>query len=87
MGDFMLKVYGSLQCKDCVACKEAFEQKGIPFEYHDIADDLAALKEFLKIRDIHPLFDRVRQEGKIGIPCLVLEDGTVTLNWEQIADM
>ena len=37
------------------------------------------IKEFLKIRDTSPLFEEVRREGKIGIPCFVLPCGEVTL--------
>ena len=76
----MLKVFGSLLCPDCVACKAAFEKNGMEFEYHDFGEELAALKEFLKLRDSHPMFDEVRKGGYIGIPCIV--DGIdVKLDW------
>lgn len=78
----MLKVYGSLLCKDCVACKAAFEKRGIAFEYHDFAEDLAALKEFLRLRDSSPLFEEVKKAGGIGIPCIVGENGCITLDYE-----
>lgn len=79
----MLKVYGSLLCPDCVACKEAFESNAVEFEYHDFSEDLLALKEFLKLRDTNPVFAEVKQAGKIGIPCIVCDDGTVSLDWEK----
>ena len=78
----MLKVYGSLLCPDCVACKKAYEEHGIPFEYHDFSQELPALKTFLKLRDTEPVFTEVKKEGKIGIPCIVREDGMVSLDWE-----
>ena len=78
----MLKVYGSLLCPDCVACKKAFEEKGIAFEYHDFGEDLQALKTFLSIRDSDPAYREVKTAGKIGIPCIVKEDGSVSLDWE-----
>lgn len=81
----MLKVYGSLLCPDCVACKQAFEEKGIAFEYHDFAEDLLALKTFLSIRDSDATFAEVKATGKIGIPCIVTEDGRVSLDWESFA--
>lgn len=83
----MLKVYGSLLCPDCVACKRAFEEKGIEFEYHDFGEDLPALKNFLTIRDSNPLFDEVKKDGGIGIPCIIREDGSVTLDWEEYVTM
>lgn len=78
----MLKIYGSMLCKDCVACREAFDQAGIAYTYLDFAEDLGNLKEFLAIREGNPLFDEARQKGGIGIPCVLREDGSVTLDWE-----
>ena len=80
----MLKIYGSMLCPDCVACRSDLDQAGIEYEYLDFADNLLYLKEFLAIRDSSPLFASLKAEGKIGIPCLVREDGTVSLSWEDM---
>lgn len=80
----MIKIYGSMLCKDCVQCREDLDKSGVQYEYLDFADSLRNLKEFLAIRDSNPLFQEVRQNGSIGIPCIVLEDGSVTLDWETI---
>ena len=77
----MIRIYGSMLCKDCVQCREELDQAGIAYEYLDFADNLLHLKEFLAIREGNPLFDEVREKGGIGIPCIVNEDGTVTLDW------
>ena len=45
------------------------------------------MKEFLVIRDREPVFAEVRQKGSIGIPCIVREDGSVTLSWEEFLPM
>ena len=79
----MLKIYGSLLCPDCVQCKNDLAAAGIEFVYLDFSDDLRNLKAFLAIRDADPLFEEVKQRGSIGIPCIVEEDGTVTLDWEK----
>ena len=79
----MLKIYGSMLCPDCVKCCQELKEAEIPFEYCDFADSLVNLKEFLKLRDENSIFDDVRTSGKIGIPCIVREDGTVTLSWEE----
>lgn len=50
----------------------------------DFASELSNLKEFLKIRDTNDLFIPVKQEGQIGIPCIVREDRSVTLDWESV---
>lgn len=79
----MLKIYGSLLCPDCVQCKNDLAAAGIEFVYLDFSEDLRNLKTFLAIRDTNPLFEEVKQRGGIGIPCIVEEDGTVTLDWEK----
>ena len=80
----MLKVYGMKICPDTVECIETLTKAGIQFEYLDFADKTANLKAFLKLRDSSPLFDAVRQEGNIGIPCIQREDGSITLHWQEI---
>ena len=35
------------------------------------------------IRDREEIFRPVKEDGKIGIPCIVCPDGSVTLNWEE----
>lgn len=79
----MIKIYGSMLCKDCVQCREDLDKAGISYEYLDFSENLLHLKEFLTIREGNPLFDEVRRNGGIGIPCIVKEDGTVTLDWEE----
>ena len=79
----MLKIYGSMLCKDCVECVDYLKKENVEFEFLDFADSLLNLKEFLKIRDENPLFDAVREKGSIGIPAIVKEDGSVTLDWAE----
>jgi len=77
----MLKIYGSMLCKDCVDCVADLQKANVEFLFCDFADSLIYLKEFLKIRDENSLFDGVREKGSIGIPAIVKEDGSVTLDW------
>ena len=77
----MLKVYGMRICPDTVECCEALTRAGVEYEYLDFADALGNLKEFLKLRDSHPAFAEARQEGYIGIPCLVGDSGEIFLSW------
>ena len=74
-------IYGSKLCPDCVRCLEDMDRRGVSYEYKDFATDLLALKEFLAIRDRDPQFDEIRRAGKIGIPCILEDDGTVRLEW------
>ena len=79
----MLKIYGSMMCPDCVECRRDLDEAGVASEYLDFADDLRNLKAFLALRDKEPAFETVRTEGKIGIPCILREDGSVTLDWAE----
>lgn len=74
-------IYGSQLCPDCVQCLADLDQAVIAYEYRDFGSDLRALKEFLAIRDSNPLFEQVKKNGKIGIPCIVADDGSVRLTW------
>ena len=78
----MLKVYGSDLCPDCVACKAAFDANGVVYDFVNVTESMRKLKEFLKIRDTNPVFDDARQKGYVGIPALLREDGSITLDWE-----
>lgn len=79
----MIKIYGSMLCPDCVQCRQELDKAGVAYEYLDFSDGLANLKAFLAIRDSSDLFDSARENGGIGIPCIVKEDGSITLNWKE----
>lgn len=82
----MLIVYGSKQCPDVVACREDLDMAGVPYDYRDIGDNLAYLKEFLKYRDTESVLQCIKAEGKIGIPCMVCPTGEVTLDWQRFLE-
>ncbi|MBE6959294.1 MAG: glutaredoxin [Ruminococcaceae bacterium] len=77
----MLKIYGSMLCPDCVQCRADLDKACVVYEYLDFADNLKNLKEFLAIRDYEPVFEEVKEQGSIGIPCIVDEQGKVLLDW------
>lgn len=79
----MIKIYGSMLCKDCLQCRSDLDGADVAYQYLDFADDLQNLKDFLTVRDNNPLFDEARRQGGIGIPCIVKEDGSVTLDWSE----
>ena len=78
----MLKIFGSPMCKDCVICKEELEKAGVSYVYMDITGNLMFLKKFLKLRE-QPEFDAIRENGQIGIPCILREDGSLTFDWKE----
>ncbi len=68
-------------CPDCISAKCAVSGNS-KYEIIDIGADVHALKEFLHLRDTDPAFAEAKRSGSVGIPCFVLEDGTVTLDPE-----
>lgn len=78
----MIKIYGMKTCPDCVAVDKQVVGDS-RYEIIDIGEHVSKLKEFLRLRDNSPVFDEARQMGYAGIPCFVLEDGTITLNPEE----
>lgn len=77
----MIKIYGMPTCPDCAYVEEQVEGND-KYEVIDIGTHVRKLKEFLRLRDSNPVFDEAKRAGAAGIPCFVLEDGTVTLSPE-----
>jgi glutaredoxin-related protein len=77
-----MTIYGSMLCPDCVECVKDLDAAGTAYIFCDFSDNLLNLKNFLKIRDQNDVFEEVKREGKIGIPCIVYDDGTVSLTWK-----
>lgn len=80
----MLTVYSSPLCPDCRECKANLDAHKIPYSLIDITGSMPALKAFLKLRDGSKEFDFCRENGSVGIPAIVSEDGSVTLDWESV---
>ena len=80
----MLTIYGSMLCRDCVQCRKDLDQAGVAYVFLDITADLQHLKAFLTLREGTPLFVQAREDGQIGIPCIVKADGNLTLDWEEL---
>ena len=75
----MIKVYVMESCPDCTAVKAKYGNNP-EYKLIDIGQQALNLKEFLALRDHHPAFQKVRERGTIGIPCFVLEDGSVIIS-------
>ena len=70
-------------CPDCVDCCADLDKAKVEYEFLDFSADLRNLKAFLMLRDEKTVFDAVKREGAIGIPCILREDGSITLTWEE----
>ncbi len=80
----MYIVYGSPLCPDCAQCKSNFDRLGIEYEFRDVTGSMRALHEFLDMRDHDPFFDHAKEIGDIGLPTILLEDGSKTMDWERL---
>lgn len=79
----MIKIYGM---KTCPYCEYIDKQvKDNPrFKVIDIGSHIRYMHEFMHLRDTNHVFDHSKEIGDVGIPCFVLEDGTVTLKPEDV---
>ena len=68
-------MYGSRHWPDCLPAKEYLSEKGIEFLYLDITENMLNLKRFLKYRDNAPEFKEVKEGGRVGLPCIVVNNG------------
>ncbi len=71
-------------CPDCRDCEFNFDLYHIEYESIDINKSLRDLKAFLRYRDSDPVFEPAKQGDSIGIPAIVKEDGTITLDWASV---
>lgn len=83
----MLKIYGTWLCPDCRDAEQKLNAAGVQFEFIDIFNSTANLKEFLTIRDNSTLYDEVRKNKAIGVPTFVKENGDITLNIDEVLEL
>ena len=53
-------------------------------EFKDILSCHAALQDYLQIRERSPLYAEIRDTRRLGVPCFEREDGTLTLDLNDI---
>lgn len=81
-------MYGAQICPDCVEAKEQLKNiADVELDYRNITESTAILKEFLAYRDNEPIFEEIKEGGKIGIPFFVLEDGRKTFDLTDFTDL
>ena len=79
-----IKMIGSHLCQDTLFALMKLKEAGVEIEFEDISSSFAALKDFLSVRDTDPLYTSVKAAGGIGIPYLLLEDGTSTFDYKEV---
>ena len=64
-------LYFSSLCPDTVPFKETMEILGVTAREVDITASMRNLKEFLRLRDNEAVFTPRKEQGMVGVPCLV----------------
>lgn len=81
----VITMVGTYLCKACRAKMEIIREEELPVEFHDIVENLNDMRLYLKIRESHPeIYDKIREEGRAGVPVFIMPDGTVTNDSEQV---
>lgn len=68
-------VFGSKHWPGCQPAKEYLSEKGIKYAYLDITEGMLNLKKFLKYRDNFDQFKEVKESGRVGLPCIIVNNG------------
>lgn len=55
--------------------KEFLSEKGVEFEYISIDESIKNLKMFINVREKFDAFDKIREENRVGLPCIVVNEG------------
>lgn len=68
-------VFGSKHWSGCEPMKEFLSENEVKYAYLDITENMLNLKLFLKYRDNASEFRTVKEEGRVGVPCVIINDG------------
>ena len=82
-------MYGTKACPDCVEAEEILKENHISPEKIEIAgmefsDNIGYLKRFLTLRDTNPIFDEVKENHWVGVPCFQFQDGSLSLDIDEV---
>ena len=79
-----LTLYGSHLCQDTLYAICKLKDRNVEIDFKNISVDFSALKDFMKIRESDPVYEPVKKNGGLGMPLMILEDGTKTLDLEEV---
>lgn len=85
-----LTIVGSHLCQDTMYAiykiKDHIKNDRIKVVFNNISTNFPVLKAFLKNRENNPIYDLVKANDKIGIPYFIFEDGTETLDLDEVLE-
>ncbi len=81
-----ITVIGSHLCPDTLYALNQLTGAGVEADFKDILSCHGALQDYLEIRESSPLYQEIRGTRRLGVPCFVREDGSMTLDLKEILE-
>ncbi|ADL04384.1 glutaredoxin [Lacrimispora saccharolytica] len=81
-----ITIIGSHLCPDTLYALNKLIAMKASVDFKNLSADLKDLKAYLAVRETEPAFEAVKSNGGIGIPFFILEDGTKTLNLNEVLE-
>lgn len=79
-----ITVIGSHLCPDTLYALNQLTAAGIEASFQDILSCHAALQTYLNVRETSELYAEIRGTQRLGVPCFVREDGSMTLSLDEV---
>lgn len=77
-------VIGSHLCPDTLYALNKLVENKADISFKNLSASLPDLKVYLAARESEKMYEEIRQNGGIGIPLFELEDGTKTMDLEEV---
>ncbi|WP_395547806.1 MULTISPECIES: glutaredoxin [unclassified Lacrimispora] len=81
-----ITIIGSHFCPDTLYALNKLIDKKASVDFKNLSADLKDLKAYLAARESEPAYEAVKRNGGIGIPFFILEDGTKTLDLDEVLE-
>lgn len=79
-----ITVIGSHLCPDTLYAVNRLVEAGVEVDFQDLLSCHAALRNYLHIRETSDLYAEIRGTQRLGVPCFQREDGSMTLDLNEI---
>lgn len=80
-------LYYAESCPDTAPFVLELQRLGVEYDAVEVLSSVSNLKQWLRLRDRHPAFDRAKAQGYAGFPALWLEDDGVILDLNVLAEV
>ena len=81
-----ITIIGSHLCQDTLYALNKLIDRKASVDFKNLSADLKDLKAYLAARESEPAYEAVKENGGIGIPFFILEDGTKTLDLDEVLE-